>query len=205
MEKIYYLGDLSYLFDDETQQQISNLFSRQTDDNDKVVFKKDGKEIDLYMNSTQNGDGGYELHHVDLYNITKIIYRPSKIGVDSGTATLGLVCLNQVCTNDDELVKLVNEVKDHDYGLLFTFIDGTELQKKLSEMKISYTSMIPTLNVEEEKLNDTADCPFCDGSGYFDSENCCSGCDGKVYVHDERLAYSHEVKLEHHMLFRMYS
>lgn len=65
--------------------------------------------------------------------------------------------------------------------------------------------MIPTLKVEEEKINDTANCPCCDGSGYFDSDNCCSVCDGRGYVDDERLVYSHEVKLEHHMLFRMYS
>lgn len=203
MEKIYYFGDLCYIFDDDTWQQIANQFLRQTDDNDKFVFKKDGKEIALYMNSTQNGDGGYELHHLDLYNVTHIIYRPSEIGVDSGT--VGLVCLNHVCVNDDELIKLVNEIKDHDYGLLFTFIDGIELQKKLSEMKIPHTFMIPTLKVEEEKINDTANCPCCDGSGYFDSDNCCSVCDGRGYVDDERLVYSHEVKLEHHMLFRMYS
>ena len=54
MEKIYYFGDLCYIFDDDTWQQIANQFLRQTDDNDKFVFKKDGKEIALYMNSTQN-------------------------------------------------------------------------------------------------------------------------------------------------------
>ena len=78
-----------------------------------------------------------------------IIYHPSKICVDSGI--VGLICLNQLCSNDDKLFKLVKEIKDSNYGLVFcssTTDDKTKLEHKLSEMKLG-SEIKPVLTVEE--------------------------------------------------------
>lgn len=199
MTDIYYFGDLCYVMNDDTWEDLCKQLAEQKDENTPLVFKKGNKEIACYINQTQYGDGGYELYNMDVHDVAAIIYYPSEICVDSGT--VGLICLNQLCSDDDELSKLVKEIKDSDYGLVFSFTDD---KQKLSEMKLG-SGIKPVLTVEETEEEHSVDCPYCDGSGYFDSENCCSGCNGTGEIEEKYSAYSHEVKLGHHTLFKVFS
>ena len=192
MTGIYYFGDLCYVLDDETWEDLCKKLAEQKDENTPLVFKKGN-----------NGDGGYELYNMDVHDVASIIYYPSEICVDSGT--VGLICLNQLCSDDDELSKLVKEIKDSDYGLVFsssTTDDKAKLEQKLSEMKLG-SDIKPMLTVEEMEEDNMADCPYCGGSGYFDLDNCCSVCDGTGEIEDRHNAFSHEVKLGHHTLFKV--
>lgn len=203
MTEVYYFGDLCYVMNDEAWGDLCNQLAEQEDENTPFVFKTSDKEITCYINQTQYGDGGYELYNVDVHDVATIIYHPSEICVDSGT--VGLICLNQLCSDDDELAKLVKEIKDSDYGLVFgssTTDDKVKLEQKLSEMKLA-GDIKPVLTVEETEEDNTVDCPYCDGSGYFDSENCCSGCDGTGEIEEKHNAFSHEVTLGHHTLFKV--
>ena len=203
MKDVYYFGDLCYIFDDEVWETLCKNLTERKDENVPLTFKAGDKEITCYINQTQYSDGGYELYNMDVHDVTTIIYHPSEICVDSGTATLGLICLNKLCSNDNELAKLVKEIKDCDYGLVFSFIDDkVKLEQKLSEMKLG-NKIKPILTVEETEEDNTVDCPYCDGSGYFDSENCCSGCDGHGEIEEKYNVFSHEVKLGHHTLFKV--
>ena len=197
MTDIYYFGDLCYVMNDDTWEDLCKQLAEQKDENTPLVFKKGNKEIACYINQTQYGDGGYELYNMDVHDVAAIIYYPSEICVDSGT--VGLICLNQLCSDDDELSKLVKEIKDSDYGLVFSFTDD---KQKLSEMKLG-SGIKPVLTVEETEEEHSVDCPYCDGSGYFYSENCCSGCNGTGEIEEKYSAYSHEVKLGHHTLFKV--
>ncbi len=197
MTDIYYFGDLCYVMNDDTWANLCQNLTDQENENVPLVFKKGNKEITCYISQTQYGDGGYELYNFDVHDVTTIIYYPSEICVDSGT--VGLICLNQLCSDDNELSKLVKEIKDSDYGLVFSFTDD---KQKLSEMKLG-SDIKPLLTIEETEEDNMVDCPYCDGSGYFDSENCCSGCDGTGEIEEKYSAYSHEVKLGHHTLFKI--
>jgi hypothetical protein len=188
---------------DETWEDLCKNLAEQKDENVPLTFKTGDKEISCYINQTQYGDGGYELYNVDVHDVATIIYHPSAICVDSGT--IGLICLNQLCSDDDELAKLVKEIKDSDYGLVFggyTSDDKVKLEQKLSEMKLG-SEIKPVLTVEETEEDNMVDCPYCDGSGYFDSENCCPYCDGSGEIEDRHNAFSHEVKLGHYTLFKV--
>ena len=154
MTEVYYFGDLCYVMNDEAWEDLCKKLAEQKDENAPLVFKKENKEITCYINQTQYGDGGYELYNVDVHDVATIIYHPSEICVDSGT--VGLICLNQLCSDDNELAKLVKEIKDSDYGLVFgssTTDDKAKLEQKLSEMKLG-SEIKPVLTVEktEEKV-----------------------------------------------------
>lgn len=201
MADIYYFGDLCYVMNDETWEDLCKKLAEQKDKNVLLTFKTGSKEITCYITQTQYGDGGYELYNVDVHDVATIIYYPSEICVDSGT--IGLICLNQLCSDDNELAKLVKEIKESDYGLVFGFLDDkVKLEHKLSEMELA-GAIKPMLTVEETKEDNTADCPYCGGSGYFDSDNCCSVCDGTGEIEEKYSAYSHEVKLGHYTLFKV--
>lgn len=203
MTEVYYFGDLCYVMNDETWEDLCKKLAEQKNENAPLIFKKENKEITCYITQTQYGDGGYELYNVDVHDVATIIYHPSEICVDSGT--VGLICLNQLCSDNNELAKLVKEIKDSDYGLVFcssTTDDKAKLEQKLSEMKLA-GDIKPVLTVEETEEDDTVDCPYCDGSGYFDSENCCYGCDGTGEIEEKHNVFSHEVKLGHHTLFKV--
>ena len=203
MTEVYYFGDLCYVMNDETWANLCQKLTEQKDENAPLTFKTGDKEITCYINQTQYGDGGYELYNVDVHDVATIIYHPSEICVDSGT--VGLICLNQLCSDDNELAKLVKEIKDSDYGLVFgssTTDDKAKLEQKLSEMKLG-SEIKPVLTVEETEEDNMVDCPYCDGSGYFDSENCCPYCDSSGEIEDRHNAFSHEVKLGHYTLFKV--
>ena len=197
MTDVYYLDDLCYILDDNTWDNLCDKLDKQKDENVPVTlpFPKGNKEIACYITQTQYGDGGYEMHNINIHNIATIIYHPSEIGVDSGT--VGLICLNQLCLDDSELLKLVKEIKESDYGLVFA-VDKVklELAKLSSEMK-------PVLIVERTEEDNTVDCPYCGGSGYFDTEDYCSECNGDGKIEDSYNVFSHEVKLGHHTLFKV--
>lgn len=205
MTDIYYFGDLCYVMNDDTWEDLCKQLAEQKDENTPLVFKKGNKEIACYINQTQYGDGGYELYNMDVHDVAAIIYYPSEICVDSGT--VGLICLNQLCSDDDELAKLVKEIKDSDYGLVFgssTTDDKVKLEQKLSEMKLG-SEIKPVLTVEKTEENNTVNCPYCGGYGYdyVDDRDYCYECNGSGEIEEKHNAYSHEVKLGHHMLFKV--
>jgi len=205
MTEVYYFGDLCYVMNDEAWEDLCKKLAEQKDENAPLVFKKENKEITCYINQTQYGDGGYELYNVDVHDVATIIYHPSEICVDSGT--VGLICLNQLCSDDNELAKLVKEIKDSDYGLVFgssTTDDKAKLEQKLSEMKLG-SEIKPVLTVEKTEENNTVNCPYCGGYGsdYVDDRDYCYECNGSGEIEEKHNAYSHEVKLGHYTLFKV--
>ena len=205
MTEVYYFGDLCYVMNEETWEDLCKKLAEQKDENSPLTFKTGSKEITCYISQTQYGDGGYELYNVDVHDVATIIYYPSEICVDSGT--VGLICLNQLCSDDNELSKLVKEIKDSDYGLVFggfTTDDKVKLEQKLSEMKLG-SEIKPVLTVEKTEENNTVNCPYCGGYGYdyVDDSEYCYECNGSGEIEEKHNAYSHEVKLGHHMLFKV--
>jgi hypothetical protein len=202
MADVYYLGDLCYILDYETWINLCNKLTKQENQNTPLVFQKGNKDISCYINQTQHGDGGYELYNMDIHDVTNIIYYPSEICVDSGT--IGLICLNQLCSDDSELSKLVKEIKESDYGLVFT-VDKAKLE--LSEANLKLGSEIkPVLTVEATEEDNTIECPYCGGAGYFDDDNeeeGCYACHQSGEIEETYNAFSHEVKLGHHSLFKI--
>ena len=200
MTDVYYLGDLCYILDDNTWDNLCDKLDKQKDENIPVTlpFPKGNKEISCYITQTQYGDGGYEMHNINIHNIATIIYHPSEIGVDSGT--VGLICLNQLCLDDSELLKLVKEIKESDYGLVFAVDKAKlELAKLSSEMK-------PVLTVESTTEYETTDCHYCSSArrgDLDDEEDRCYECNGDGEIEDSYNVFSHEVKLGHHTLFKV--
>lgn len=180
--EIYYLGDFSYILDKKSWQDLCVKISNKKNKNDLFVFQLEKKEISCHISKCKiDINSFYEICYFDNKNLVKILHNPNQIQTNPNFTTIGLICLNQMVNDETELSKLIKNIQDNNYGLLFSI-----------NKKIRFFSTKPVLFVEDQ------DCSYCCGWGGLDGEECYE-CNGTGYNPYEK--FSHKVKLKNKVLF----
>ena len=112
---------------------------------------------------------------------------------------LGLVCLNDVYDNVEELNKIIQAIKEKDCGLLFSI-------SKKHECNISFT-------FKEDEMKEMLPCQHCNGRGWFldyfiDDDydevygRCeCDFCNENHQTMQKYKTYNHHVLLDNKVIF----
>ena len=120
VQKTYFFGDLCHIVRGENWDNLtSKMNNRKTNEiNEPLSFQlQDGRAVTCYIQSTRWGDDSYPFSNFDSNELTKVLYQPEYIHVETGT--IGLVCLNDLVGSDDELATIIRSVKENNWGALF--------------------------------------------------------------------------------------
>lgn len=198
--KIYFLGDLcDVLSDSDGTTVIWDHHTGYRKIIDPLIIQSDSeKKFSCYTHDTRTAN--ITKHNWSLFddNNVSIIHTPNMIH-SHHRGVLGLICLNDVYDNDEELNQIIQAIKEKDCGLLFSI-------SKKHECNISFT-------FKEEEMKEMMSCKYCNGRGwfldYFIDDNydevygrCdCDFCHGNKQTIQKYKVYSHNVLLENKVIF----
>lgn len=200
VQKTYFFGDLCHIVRGENWENLtSKMNNRKTNEiNEPLSFQlQDGKTVTCYIQSTRWGDDSYPFSNFDSNELTKILYQPEYIHVETGT--IGLLCLNDLVESDDELATIIRSVQENDCGALFLTSDTDSV----------------VLYVDDEEKTEEYDCPYCDGTGLgncdnededdVDIDSECAECHGSGEVVEIDVLNAHCVYVEKQQVFKVLS
>lgn len=200
VQKTYFFGDLSHIIRGYNWENLTwKINNRKTDEiNEPLSFQlQNGKTVTCYIQSTRWGDDSYPFSNFDSNELTKILYQPEYIHVESGK--IGLVCLNDLVESDDELATIIHSVKENDWGAVFLTSDTDSV----------------VLYVDDEDIEEEHDCPYCDGTGLgncdneyeddVDVDSECAECHGSGEVVETDVLNAHCVYVEKQQVFKVLS
>lgn len=160
--KIYFLGDLCDVLSKEDGTTViwdhHTIYRKIIDP--LTIQSKNGKTFPFYTHDTRTAHITKHKWHCFDENNVSIIYKPNMIH-SHYRGVLGLICLNDVYDNDEELSKIIKTIKEKDCGLVFSI-------SSKNENNISFT-------FQEEEIKEIMSCKYCNGRGwvldYFTDDN----------------------------------
>ena len=131
--KIYFLGNLCDVLSDSDGTTVMwdhhTVYRKIIDP--LIIQSNSGKAFSCYTHGTRTANiTKHKLHCIDDNNVS-IIHAPNMIH-SHHRGVFGLVCLNDVYDNVEELNKIIQAIKEKDCGLVFSI-------SKKNEFNISFT------------------------------------------------------------------
>lgn len=200
--KIYFLGNLcDVLSDSDGTTVIWNHHTVYRKFIDPLIIQSDnGKTFSCYTHETRAANiTKHKWHYIDDNNVS-IIHAPNMIH-SHHCGVLGLVCLNDVYDNVEELNKIIQSIKEKDCGLVFSISNQ-------NECNISFT-------FKEEEMKEMLPCQHCNGRGWFldyfiDDDydevygRCeCDFCNENHQTMQKYKVYNHHVLLDNKVIFKV--